>query len=137
MQNQKSLLKIIFFFGLVIMSGCKKDEPFTYKDPSQLEENEFTFIPSEPNSQVETALVFYGCSYFVMSSFVATNDKIEVVKEFNSEDGWPCNLKNDTISFGQLPKGTYHVTLKIIDTNPSASNSLFYSKDKTLIVTSN
>ncbi|HKI88651.1 MAG TPA: hypothetical protein VKA38_06465 [Draconibacterium sp.] len=116
------------------MSGCKKEEPFTYKDPSQLEETEFTFIPSQPNSKAETAMVFYGCSYFATTSLVALNDKIEIIKEFNSEQGWPCNLKKDTISFGYLSKGTYHVTLKIMDSNPSATNSIFYSEDKTLIV---
>lgn len=137
MQSQKSLLKFIFILSMVIISGCNKEEPFTYKDPSQLEETEFTFIPSQPNSNVETAVVFYGCRYFATTSLVALNDKIEIIKEFNSEQEWPCNLKNDTIYLGKLTKGIYNVTLKIVDKNSSAANSIYFTENKTLVVTKN
>jgi len=134
MQIQKSLLTLIFLFSMVFMSGCKKEEAFTYKDPDSLAEKEFTFIPSQPTSKVETKMIFYGCSYYVTSSVLAFGSKIEVVKTFNSEQEWPCVLKNDTINFGKLYKGIYNVSFKIVDTNPAVTDSIVYVKDKTLIV---
>ena len=136
MQSKKSLLTFIFLLSLVFISGCKKDEAFTYKDPDNLGEKEFTFIPSQPNSKVETKMVFYGCSYYITSSVLFFGNKIEVVKKFNSQQEWPCVLKNDTINFGKLAKGNYNVSFKIVDSNPAVTDSIIYVKEKTLIIAS-
>ena len=121
---------LLFFF---VLAYCG-DESITYEDPLLLNLEDFTFVPESPKANKDVNLVFYGCEYYTTKSLIKTDLEIEIIKNFNSAMKPPCILKYDTISLGKLKKGTYNVSLRIIDINSFTKDSLFYSESKTLIV---
>lgn len=129
--------RIILFWGLIFMfgmAGCEEEaEPV--KEDEELEIADFAFLPEQPTMKDEVSLLFSGCRYYQTASVSVGNDEILVRKHFNSRLMWPCELVNDTIPLGKLKKGEYSVTLKIIDLNPLAADSVFHSQTKNLTVT--
>ncbi len=79
-------------------------------------------------------MVYYGCSYNETTSVAIENKNILVKKHFNGSMKRPCIIMRDTILFGKLNEGNYLVTLKIIDINPFANDSIFSTETKTLTV---
>ena len=123
---------IFFFLLLMIVVGCRDE--YNAKQLTDLSENEFLIIPSQPKVSDQVCMVSSGCSYNVLSSVNVSNQNILVKKRFNSQMKWPCVLKYDTISLGQLNKGTYEVTLQIIDINPFVTDSIASEEKQTIKV---
>lgn len=137
-QQNRFMRPNIYFvsFSLVllfILAFCN-DQFVLYDDPSVLKEEDFTFIPQIPKNDKEVSLVYYGCEYNQTASVSINETSIFIVKKFNGAMKRPCILAYDTISLGRLEKGTYWVTLNIIDINPWAQDSLFSTNTKKLIV---
>lgn len=128
--------KYYVYFSLLLffMLAYCGDESITYEDPMLLNLEDFTFVPVSPKANKDVNLVFYGCEYYTTTLVEKTDVEIEIIKKFNSAMKRPCIIKYDTISLGKLKKGTYNVTLQIIDLNSFTPDSLFYSETKTLIV---
>lgn len=130
------LKKYFAYFTIVLLFvlayACK--ESIDYEDSSLWNSDEFTFIPARPSTGQEVKMVYYGCSYNETSSVTIFNKNILVIKKFNGAMKWPCILENDTISFGNLEQGSYEVTLKIIDINPLADDSIFQTETRRLTV---
>ena len=130
------LKKYFVYFTIVILfllAYCCK-ESIIYEESRLLNSDEFTFIPANPSTEQEVKMVYYGCRYNETSSVTINNRDILVIKKFNGAMKWPCILENDTISFGNLEQGSYEVTLKIIDMNPLADDSIFQTETRRLIV---
>ena len=124
---------ILSLLLLFLLAYCGQ-ETLLYEDPSLLIDDEFTFIPETPKAKQNVSMVYYGCNYNETSSVTIDKKDILVIKKFNGAMKWPCILEHDTISLGQLKKGTYNVTLNIIDTNPMLTDSLFSTETKKLVV---
>ena len=118
---------------LFLLAYCG-EETMLYEDPQLLEWDEFTFIPETPSAKQEVSIVYYGCGYNETSSVSIEMKDILIIKKFNGAMKRPCILEHDTISLGKLNKGTYQVTLQIIDINPFAQDSLFHTETRRLIV---
>ena len=137
--NKKLIMrpnKYYVYFALFIfflLAFCS-EETIIYEDPLLLEIEEFTFLPNTPNKNDEVSMIFYGCEYYQTSSVAIQKKDVEVIKKFNGAMKRPCILVYDTIELGKFHKGTYNVTLKIIDINPFAQDSLFHSETKSLII---
>lgn len=116
----------------VFIYGC--NESFVQEDSNLLKSEEFTFIPKSPSANQEVKMVYYGCDYNETSSVTIDKQDILVIKKFNGAMKRPCILAYDTISFGKLEEGSYLVTLKIIDINPFADDSIFHTETKSLRV---
>jgi len=124
------LKKYFVYFTIVILfllAYCCK-ESIIYEESRLLNSDEFTFIPANPSTEQEVKMVYYGCGYNETSSVTIYNRNILVIKKFNGSMKWPCILEYDTISLGNLEKGIYDVTLKIIDINPLAEDSIFHTE---------
>ena len=132
MNSHKSIILSAFFL-LIMFVNCG-EEVLKYDDPTELQADGFTFIPENPLPGHDISMVYYGCGYYQTSSVSTNKNRILVVKKFNGSMKRPCILELDTIALGNLKKGEYLVTLKIIDINPFAQDSLFSSETKKLIV---
>lgn len=130
------ILPIILLFISLIVVNCT-EETILYEDPELLKSEEFTFIPESPKAGKQVSMVYYGCGYYETSSVTHEDKNILVRKHFNGSMKRPCILAHDTISLGILNKGSYLVTLEIIDINPFASDSVFFTETKKLVVTNN
>lgn len=125
---------VFFALALLFLLAYCGEETMLYDDPMQLKSEEFTFVPKTPYNGTEVSMVYYGCSYNETASVDISDSEIMVVKKFNGAMKRPCILQHDTISFGFLQEGNYQVTLKIIDINPFAQDSVFHTETKTLTV---
>ena len=135
MKLKKTTLKlsIVILFSIVVWN-CSKDNDILYESPDNLDQTEFTFLPENPNSLIETNFVFYGCTYYETTSVSILANDINIRKHFNGQLKRACFVEYDTISLGKLKKGEYNVNLQIIDTNPFAQDSIFFNGNKKLIV---
>jgi len=121
--------KIIFafiVFGFVISSCSKKgtDEDSVVN----LKEYNMKIIPDQPTSKDEVLLIIYDdCEYNKLSQNKRTGKTITIEKQFNSSMKLPCVQKNDTISIGKLPAGTYTVNYQLIDLSANVSNPVALS----------
>jgi len=128
--------RYLVYFSIIllfILAYCA-EENVLYDDPMLLDMEEFTFIPKIPGTKEDVKMVYYGCGYNETSSISINNKNIKVIKKFNGAMKRPCILERDTIPLGKLEKGSYKVTLDIIDINPFAQDTLFHTETKTLIV---
>lgn len=81
-----------------------------------LSEYNMKIIPDHPTSTDEIKLVVYNdYSHDVLSEVDRRGQTIVIQKQFNSMLKRPCVIQNDTIVIGQLPKGTYTVSYKLVD----------------------
>ena len=133
--KQKNILTrtLLLLFISFIAINCA-EEAILYEDPELLKSEEFTFIPESPKTGQQVSMVYYGCGYYETFSVTHNDKNILVKKHFNGSMKWPCILAHDTISFGILDKGSYLVTLEIIDISPFASDSVFQTETKTLVL---
>jgi hypothetical protein len=135
MKPKKYFVHFTIAILFLLVYCCK--ESIVYEDSILLISDEFTFIPASPSTQHEVKMVYYGCGYNETSSVTIDNRDIFVIKKFNGAMKRPCILEHDTISFGRLEEGSYEVTLKIIDINPLADDSIFHTETKKLRVFKN
>lgn len=125
---------VVFALLLLFVLAYCSDQFVPYDDPELLQSEDFTFIPQTPENNKEVSMVYYGCEYYETTSVSRNEKSVLVVKKFNGAMKRPCILGYDTISLGTLSKGTYLVTLNIIDINPFAQDSLFSTETKKLII---
>lgn len=125
---------VIFALALLFVLAYCGEETILYDDPMVLNYEEFTFIPKTPHANSEVSMVYFGCGYNETSSVEMNETDILVIKKFNGAMKRPCIPEYDTIPFGTLQEGLYQVTLKIIDINPYAQDSVFHTETKTLTI---
>lgn len=107
---------------IFLMWSCAEDH-----DRSGLivpEAEKFLILPSKPVSGNQVSMVTHDCKYYLLASVSQIANDITVKKRFNGQLKWPCILQYDTIQLGTLSRGTYRVTLLIIDTNPFVNDSI-------------
>ncbi len=107
---------------IFLMWSCAEDH-----DRSGLivpEAEKFLILPSKPVSGNQVSMVTHDCKYYLLASVSQIANEITVKKRFNGQLKWPCILQYDTIQLGTLSRGTYRVTLLIIDTNPFVNDSI-------------
>lgn len=100
-------------FSLVVSACTLVTDEIPLSNPA---EHNMKFIPENPTSADNINLVvFDDCTYNELSEITRSGKTIEIRKQFNSMMKRPCLPKNDTISLGQLPEGTYTVRYKLVD----------------------
>lgn len=124
----------LFLFVGVLVSACKKhdSEDGTIAD---LKQHNMAIIPEQPTSKDEVRLVIYDdCQYNKLVQNKRNGKTITIEKQFNSSMKLPCVEKNDTVSIGKLPAGTYTVNYQLTDLAPNITSSVALSVSVTLTV---
>jgi hypothetical protein len=124
---------LVFLTGLSLL-GWSCGEEHEKEELSVPEINDFVILPSKPVSKDQVFMVTNDCKYNLLASVSLLGNDITVKKRFNGQLKWPCILQTDTIPLGRLERGTYRVTLLIIDTNPFVKDSISVKETITLKV---
>lgn len=130
MKNLVWLLLVVF----VATAGCKKNDA---EDGSvaDLKKHNMAIVPEQPTSKDDINLIIYSdCEYNKLVQNKRTGKTITIEKQFNSSMKLPCVEKNDTISIGKLPAGTYTVNYQLTDLASNVANPVALSVSVTLTV---
>lgn len=117
---------LLLVFG-TMFSSCKKQNS---DDGSiaELKDHNMKIIPDQPTSKDEVLLVISDdCQYNKLFQNKRTGKTITIEKQFNSAMKLACVQKNDTISIGKLPAGTYTVNYQLVDLATNVSNPVALS----------
>jgi hypothetical protein len=132
MKNFARYLVFLFLPGFMILIwSCAEDQNGSLSVP---ETDRFLILPSKPESGNQIFMVTIDCKYYLLASVSQVGNDITVKKRFNGQLKWPCIIQSDTIPLGRLNRGTYQVTLLIIDTNPLVNDSISVKETITLNV---
>lgn len=128
--------KIFLLFAIFCMAtlGCKKNDA---EDGSvdELKNHNMAIVPEQPTSKDQINLIIYSdCEYNKLFQNKRSGKTITIEKQFNSSMKLPCVEKNDTISIGKLPAGTYTVNYQLTDLAANVSNPVALSLSVTLTV---
>jgi len=124
---------IAFVFCLFFTTAC--NEQLQSEKVTDLTEHNMKIVPDIPESNNEIKLVIYDdCIYNTLSGMKITGNTIDVEKQFNSMMKWPCIMRNDTISFGKLPEGTFTVHYKLMDIASPSTPKIALSVTFNLVV---
>jgi len=110
-----------------MLNACKKQES-DEGSIAELKDHNMKLIPDQPTSKDEVLLIIYDdCEYNKLSQNKRTGKTITIEKQFNSSMKLPCVQKNDTISIGKLPAGTYTVNYQLVDLATNVANPVTLS----------
>jgi len=117
---------ILLILG-TMFNACKKQES-DEGSIAELKDHNMKIIPDQPTSKDEVLLIIYDdCEYNKLSQNKRTGKTITIEKQHNSSMKLPCVQKNDTISIGKLPAGTYSVNYQLVDLATNSSNPVALS----------
>lgn len=118
---------------LLFFVSCK--EKVTEVQPGIQVGHNMKIFPETPGSKDVIKLVIYDdCMYNALSSDKRSGKTIEIEKQFNSMMKMPCMIRNDTISIGKLPQGSYTVNYKLLDTSTLVTQTIAFSTTLELVV---
>jgi len=129
----KNLLWFFLVF-VVTVTGCKKSDS---EDGSiaELKNHNMAIVPEQPTSKDPISFVIFDdCEYNKLVQNKRAGKTITIEKQFNSSMKLPCVEKNDTISIGKLPAGTYTLNYQLTDLAANVSNPVALSVSVTLTV---
>lgn len=129
----KNMLGLFLLF-FVAVSGCKKNDA---EDGSvaDLKNHNMAIVPEQPTSKDLVSFIIYDdCEYNKLVQNKRTGKTITIEKQFNSSMKLPCVEKNDTMSIGKLPAGTYTLNYQLTDLAANVSNPVALSVSVTLTV---
>jgi len=129
----KNLLGLFLLF-VVAVSGCKKNDA-EGGSVADLKSHNMAIVPEQPTSKDLISFIIYDdCEYNKLVQNKRTGKTITIEKQFNSSMKLPCVEKNDTMSIGKLPAGTYTLNYQLTDLAANVSNSVALSVSVTLTV---
>jgi hypothetical protein len=129
------LLTLLLALALIpFVQSCMDDTPPEPDHNNTGEIVETLILPSSPTTVDQVKFITHDCKYYVLASVTQKAHDIQIKKRFNSQMKWPCVMVYDTISLGQLKQGNYSVTFKIVDTNPTVTDSISYMETLSLKV---
>lgn len=117
---------ILLILG-TMFNACKKQES-DEGSIAELKDHNMKLIPEQPTSKDKILLIIYDdCEYNKLSQNKRTGKTITIGKQFNSSMKLPCVQKNDTITIGKLPAGTYSVNYQLVDLATNVANPVALS----------
>lgn len=129
----KNLLWFFVVFFIVI-TGCNKSDS-EEGSIADLKNHNMAIVPEQPTSKDPINFIIYNdCEYNKLVQNKRTGKTIIIEKQFNSSMKLPCVEKNDTISIGKLPAGTYTVNYQLTDLASNVANPVALSVSVTLTV---
>ena len=124
-------LSLLFF---ITVSGCKKSDS-EEGSIAELKNHHMAIVPEQPTSKDPINFIIYNdCEYNKLVENKRTGKTITIEKQFNSSMKLACVEKNDTISIGKLPAGTYIFNYQLTDLAANVSNPVALSVSVTLTV---
>lgn len=129
----KNLLWVFLFF-FVAMSGCKKSDS-EEGSIAELKKHNMAIVPEQPTSKDAISFIIYDdCEYNTLVQNKRTGKTITIEKQFNSSMKLACVEKNDTISIGKLPAGTYTLNYQLTDLATNIADPVAISLSVTITV---
>jgi hypothetical protein len=117
---------VVFQAVIFLFQACMDDNP----PPVHYDVNlkDIHVLPTKPTAKDVVKITTYGCKYYALASITVKAKDITIKKRFNSQLKWPCVLTTDTISLGKLKKGSYKVTILVVDANPQVTDSIGFKE---------